>query len=58
VEKRDITSIMFEPNNPKAGNGSVCFINVDSLELKNVDARKCLNLRHIMLEISYAKFKF
>ena len=32
-------------------------MSLDTMQLKNIDARRSLNFRHLMLEVSYSKSK-
>jgi len=55
--KKDISSLLLPPSSTNAMKSQICFMSLDHMQLKNIDARRSLNFRHLMLEISYSKSK-
>jgi hypothetical protein len=55
--KKDVASMMHSANSTESQKGNACFVTVDYIQLKNLDAKKCPGLRHIMIEMSYGKAK-
>jgi hypothetical protein len=55
--KKDISSLLLPPSSTNAMKSQICFMSLDHMQLKNIDARRSLNFRHLMLEVSYSKSK-
>jgi hypothetical protein len=56
-DKKDALALNAGPISASAAQGTICFLSVDHMRLEHTSARRCLGLRHVMLELSYGKQK-
>ena len=56
--KKDVACLMHSSSSMEASKAAVCFLTLNSVILKGLDARRHRALRHIMLELSYGHDKW